>query len=116
MTPTEQIERLRQLEKAATPRPWSWGIVDSVQLGSEGIVNEPEKVVVFCNSGRGSGEPSEEDHQLISAARNSLPALLDVASAAAEIEAARSTLNLECLLGACDVLRAALSRLGDVKP
>ena len=81
------IERLRELEKAATPAPWG---IDHDKR--DGGVDQ----IVECRSGRtltvafGTSDGNEDDFPLIAATRNALPALLAVVEAqAAEIRAWR---------------------------
>jgi hypothetical protein len=92
----EEIQRLRELEAKATPAPWVWapGVSpdDEGQLGY--IRSEYGKEV--CHFGvremydnAPGTEPSPEDRELITAARNLLPSLLQ------EREALRETLATE---------------------
>ena len=69
------IAELRRLEAAATPTKWSVG------LATYHIVDETGCVVAECWNERPSANLT-----LICAARNSLPALLRVAEAAAKIK------------------------------
>jgi hypothetical protein len=79
------LKELERLEKAATKGPWGWGVCRSACLHECGITSDAGDV--FCNCGRGSGEPTDDDAALIVAARNALPHLLaDLTAANAEVE------------------------------
>lgn len=84
------LERLEQLEKAATPGPWVRGGrgLHSEQLvasfnkdGSLSSRHSGDHLPVFWDS-TGRKKRYSEDCDLIAAARNALPALLAVARAA----------------------------------
>lgn len=74
--PPERLEELEKLCDAATHGPWAWDCVDSLQLGMDGIVNRANKTVVFCNSGRGSGSPTDEDAEFMIESRMAVPELI----------------------------------------
>lgn len=98
-----KIEELRRLEKAATPVPWvyySTGFVDG-PLGSGHICQTWNKD--FLNA--------EANGDLIAAARNALPKLLDVARAAKELIEANYQSDLTINLRAHARLSAALDAL-----
>ena len=103
MTPTEQIERLRQLEKAATPGPVA---VSWYQFGGDSI---PQ----FETIAEGGIAQDDADYELYCAARNALPALLDIAEAASWLM--EDTDDLDRIDKGFEKLDAALSRLGEVK-
>lgn len=115
MTPTEQIERLRQLEKAATPGPWKWLNLSGKPGKDEPVYGEKaaRPPLLMCY-----GYPHYADfHQdananaaLIAAARNLLPAFLDIAEAAMWLTADDD--NLADIDKGFAKLTAALSRLG----
>jgi len=72
MTTDSTIDRLRELEKAATPGPW-------MTAGEEGnMVLAPEEAV--------AGWMVSDDAALIVESRNALPALLAVAEAASKAD------------------------------
>jgi hypothetical protein len=67
------IERLRELEAAATPGPWAWR--------SRSIDGPTGRWIAYLPT-EGEGLT---DVELIAATRNALPALLDVAEAARQL-------------------------------
>ena len=115
--PMNVVEQLRQLEQAATPGPWkrgpddTWFIVaDTVDLpggpGNEFSVMAEAVTYEGCCSGANA--------ELIAAARNALPALLDAVGAAREFRWATSRTQRERARREFD---AALSWLGtEVQP
>lgn len=75
----EKLLEIRERVGKASPEPWRWG--DDRLTCESGIVSGAETIPrthksVFVNSGRGSGEPSDEDRDFIIAARTDIPALL----------------------------------------
>jgi len=100
------IERLRELEAAASGRPWysqpsEHDLVRGIVYGPDG----DSLCVVDWNPGT-ENDPVA-DASLIAAARNALPALLDVAEAAALYVGANEP-------GAHERLAAALAKLDEV--
>lgn len=81
---TDRLKELRELEKAATPRPWVWatdhGAPRYVQLYSEASIDEYEADVLSASDCEVLVMAWNAD--LIAAMRNALPALLDVVKAA----------------------------------
>ena len=77
MTDPLDLAKLDELEKAATPGPWRYGVFDSVQLGQPGMVSMEDGTIVFCDNGRSSGEMECADADFIAALRNAYPALRD---------------------------------------
>lgn len=89
------IDRLRELEAAATPGPWQWDGDNDVMVtapderwvanvGNWGRQNAAQGVGDMENSSLLSNiyEMDQRDAALIAEARNALPALLDIAKAA----------------------------------
>lgn len=105
------VDRLRQLEQAATPGPWKADCVEDPNEptgdGDEQYVFRPEvghQVCAYYDS-------DSADAELIAAMRNALPALLDVAEAA---ERAQSLLGWSAREDVERDLCAALDRLREV--
>ena len=73
------IEKLRALEKTATPKPWAQGIIETDCIASEGGHGN-----VVLRRTNGGGMPTQSDLDLICEMRNALPAIL------AELEALRA--------------------------
>lgn len=67
---TDRVQELRELEEAATPGPW-----EPVGTSTGCIIAGPGRYYV-------AGDVDAEDGNLIIAARNALPDLLDIAEAA----------------------------------
>lgn len=104
MTPREKIETLRKLLEEATPGPWKveggWGAA---------VVSKDKKSWLSPY-----GERSREVSSLAAVSLTTLPLLLDVAEAVAEmIEASYGPDGCDCK--ACQIcdLQAALARLGE---
>ena len=117
------VEQLRQLEQAATPGPW--GAADGGSFGGWwlSINGDPSNRTLAAVP-----EGYLPDAELIAAARNCLPALLDIAEAAQEYvdfkgwaplaedlrcESCDAHVDTDDHTSACryDALRAALARL-----
>lgn len=86
-----KIEELRRLEKAATPGPWEYrydGDRHYLGVGPYCIVEEVFGTGIGSDPGYAAEREATEretNARLISAARNALPKLLAVASAANEL-------------------------------
>jgi hypothetical protein len=82
---TDVVARLRQLEAAATPGPWSvrpyWFEVDGEPAHSEVIIGEDRYSDGRVLPRRLREEMDNDNAALIVAARNALPQLLDIAEA-----------------------------------
>jgi hypothetical protein len=120
MTAQEKIAELRRLEQAATKTPWKISKMGSIWSGELSIdergqsrgIDKFSKVLIDhgvmddCSITKG-------DMKLIAAARNSLPALLEVAEAAMWLTADDD--SLADIDKGFAKLTAALSRLAEVK-
>lgn len=77
--PAKEIARLRALEAAATPAPWSWNALrKEICAGPNGDAGPNGEAIVETDSG--VYPPHEADATLIIEARNALPALLRCAN------------------------------------
>lgn len=98
------LERLRELEKAATPGPWT--VAGPGEYGDRWIIQRyPPQSHIASSDDRSDIGP---DFSLIAAARNALPDLLAV------VEAARLFVNADeqmFVMRHRRALRAALERL-----
>lgn len=117
MTKESTIAFLRRLHEAATPAPWSefcesgdWWVA---RKDADGMPLES-----VCNS-----DPElwakQDDIELMTSARNALPALLRVAEAARAVHnSAHHDGSLAVIVSAeaADVLRTALAALDEVQP
>lgn len=91
MTPDEYLQRLTELERAATPGNWvvrvnKWKQVDGIVAPNPDPGDDcapPDVVIVETDSGHYPPRPA--DAMLIAVARNVLPYLLAVARAAGEV-------------------------------
>ena len=115
------LDDLRALEAAATPGPWSeshhhvwWTPADAPEFPLASLDTDDEHYG-FSSTGR----RKDADAALIAAARNALPALLDVADAArAALDPTQCSCSAEmphsdgdCPVVDLAALRAALARL-----
>lgn len=83
MTPREAIARLRELERAATPGPWAVRDGDDYwKVIQRGGHRHDTAFSDGTAGGEYSPDCSDETRDFLIAARNALPALLDVAAAA----------------------------------
>ena len=75
----EQIAELRRLEKAATHGPWRWWTSNSMRRLSSDPSGKDGDVLraSIATDGVADVVVSEQDQDLIAAARNALPLLLD---------------------------------------
>jgi hypothetical protein len=83
------LDQLEKLEKAATPGPWFWGVVDTTQLCEPAIVTDAGDII-FSENGSSSGQIGREDKDFVLAIRNAAPDLIAAARAA---DAAREDIN-----------------------
>lgn len=82
------IERLRELEKKATPGPWFGGVEDNEPYGPIlGIIDDHDtpREVIRCAETSFDVELSTANVNLMAEVRNALPALLAVVEAAAKL-------------------------------
>ena len=85
------IERLRALEQAATPGPWTWVEPHSVIHDVETEVAPRVEVPVAAIEGL--FRMRHANGELIAAMRNAFPALLDVVEAASDVLGLDSSYN-----------------------
>ena len=107
------IERLKELDAAATPGPWTLNLGDDgqyVETHDRPRGMDPrlwDGIVVVVS---GPTDEADPDGELIAAMRNALPALLAVAEAAANLFTAKY------LSVAMSELDDALAALDEVQP
>lgn len=109
------LDHLAELEAAATPRPWFWRLRSAFdsrpaevwegdEVSANGVVTE-------------FGGPRDADASLIAAARNALPALIEVARAMHEVRrmvASYGGRDAETML--CDIDNLARAALAKFEP
>ncbi len=117
----DAIARLRALHEAATPAPWDAAAIGGRKVPAAVFVADRDVAHVYTGTGPGrmvaQAFAEDEGHianaALIAAMRNALPALLDVAEAAAVI--AQWTTLIEPLDHDITMMRNALAKLDEVK-
>ena len=115
---TSNVERMKLLEARAKPGPWNW---DKRRVDEDGYVFIPQCAYLGGTliSLADTYENSGIDCDLLAAARNCLPALLEIAEAVEYINDPSPTLDDDTYMmvrnGDLKRLKAALSKFSSLK-